>query len=107
MFLAQLRLTNNQCAALLTMSQFIVLLFLNRKCHVESKQSLGNANSETVSKHSHKQRLSLLSCIKFNFWGHAAVSHYSNVVSQLGGGGCGGKSLWPARTGKNVCSRVN
>lgn len=69
-------------------TQFILLLFLNRKRRVESKQGLGNANTEAVPKQSHKKRFSLLSSIKFNFWGHAAVSHYSNVarmVSQLEG----------------------
>lgn len=43
---------------------------------------------ERCQKQSHKKRSSLLSSIKFNFWGHAAVSHYSNVarmVSQLEG----------------------
>lgn len=35
-------------------SQFILLLFLNRKRHVESKQGLGNANSAAMPKRSHK-----------------------------------------------------
>lgn len=83
-------------------SQF-VLLFLNRKRHVESKQGLGNANSEAAPKHSHKQRFSLLSSIKFNFRGHAAVSHYSNVarmVSQLGG------MRWKSHYGVHILEKM-
>lgn len=80
-------------------TQFILLLFLNRKCRAESKQGLGNANTGAVPKQAHKERFSLLSSIKFNFWGHAAVSHYSNVVrmvSQLEG--MRWKSHYGART---------
>lgn len=87
-FLHQPRLLNNKCAALPTMSQFILLLFLDRKSPVESKHCWGNANSRAMPKHLHKQSFSLLSSIKFNFWGHVAVSHFSNVarmVSQLRG----------------------
>lgn len=54
-------------------TQFILLLFLNRKRRAESKQGLGNANTGAMPKQPHKRRFSLLSGIKFNFWGHAAV----------------------------------
>lgn len=76
-------------------TQFILLLFLNRtKCWKSTRPGKCTHHS-SAKNHSHKQRYSLLCSMKFNFWGHAAVSHDSNAertISQLGGG-CGGNLI--------------